>query len=431
MRSALAGLTRRGRAFLLVGLAVTVTAVVSGQRDLLRVGIFLLALVTISVGVVVRTKYRVTSQRTVEPARTTLGSSTEVTVQLDNVSRLPTGLLLVEDQIPYALGPRPRFVLDRVEPRGVRQVRYQVRSDLRGRFRLGPLTLRLTDPFGMCELTRSFASQDILVVTPRVHPLPNVALGGEWAGNGESRSRSVAAAGEDDVATREYRHGDELRRVHWRSTARLGQLMVRREEQPWQSRATVLVDTRSRAHAGEGPSSSFEWAVSAAASVSLHLIKRGYAVRLTTDTGAGTLSSAGREADGVGADFEGMLLDSLAVVEASPGRSLQGATAALQRGGGDGLLVAVVGALDMDVASDLVRMRSGTTTGVALLLDTASWTSEPAAVAEARARSFRAVVELLHHAGWRVAEVRRGSGTAEVWAQVARHLQPTIGVGWR
>src|SRR5205823_12945703 len=102
-----------------------------------------------------------------------------------------------------------------------------------------------------------------LMVAPLVHHLPAVRLGGGWAGAGESMSRSVATAGEDDSATREYRLGDDLRRIHWRSTARRGELMVRREEQPWQSRAVVLLDSRESAHHGDGPLSSLEWAVSA------------------------------------------------------------------------------------------------------------------------------------------------------------------------
>ena len=57
-----------------------------------------------------------------------------VTLRLENISRLPTGLLLVEDRVPYVLGSRPRFVLDRVEPRGRREVTYTVRSDVRGRY---------------------------------------------------------------------------------------------------------------------------------------------------------------------------------------------------------------------------------------------------------------------------------------------------------
>src|SRR4029079_956634 len=99
----------------------------------------------------------------------------------------------------------------------------------------GPLAIRLTDPFGMCELQRSFSAKDTLIVTPPVHRLPSAQLAGEWTGSGESRARSVASAGEDDAATREYHQGDDLRRVHWRSTARLGPPLVRRQGQTGES----------------------------------------------------------------------------------------------------------------------------------------------------------------------------------------------------
>ena len=70
------------------------------------------------------------------------------------------------------------------EPRGVRDVTYDVSSPARGTFRIGPLSVRLADPFGLCELTRSFSSHDELVVHPVVVPLTAVALGGDWAGGG-------------------------------------------------------------------------------------------------------------------------------------------------------------------------------------------------------------------------------------------------------
>ncbi len=130
---------------------------------------------------------------------------------------------------------------------------YTVRADVRGRYEVGPLVVRLTDPFGLCELTRSFPSVDKLTVIPQVVALPSVRLAGEYAGTGDSRARSVAVHGEDDAATREYRRGDDLRRVHWKSTARVGELMVRREEQPWESRATVVLDTRRVAPPRRGP----------------------------------------------------------------------------------------------------------------------------------------------------------------------------------
>ncbi len=62
------------------------------------------------------------------------GSEARVHLRMDNVSRLPTGLLMLQDRVPYVLGPRPRFVLDRVEAGGRREVSYRVRSDLRGRY---------------------------------------------------------------------------------------------------------------------------------------------------------------------------------------------------------------------------------------------------------------------------------------------------------
>ena len=188
-----------------------------------------------------------------EPARVPVGSTARVLLRLSNLSRLPTGTLLLEDRLPYALGSRPRLVLERLGGQRASTVAYTVRAEVRGRYEVGPLVVRLTDPFGLCELTRSFPRVGHLTVIPQVVPLPNVRLAGEYAGSGDSRARSVAVHGEDDIATREYRHGDDLRRVHWRSTARTGELMVRREEQPWESRATIVLDTRRHGAPRRGP----------------------------------------------------------------------------------------------------------------------------------------------------------------------------------
>ncbi|MGH8970238.1 MAG: DUF58 domain-containing protein [Actinomycetes bacterium] len=417
MHDALRGLTTRGRSFLAAGTTILISSIALGEHDLMRIAVLLMALPLVSAWVVARTRYRLASDRRLSSGRTPAGQDITVTLRLDNISRLPTGLLLVEDRVPYMLGSRPRFVLDRVQPRGRRSVAYQVRSDVRGRYQLGPLSIRLTDPFGMCELNRSFNRRDTLVVTPQVHNLPLVQIASEWTGSGESRSRSVASAGEDDAATREYRQGDDLRRVHWRSTARFGQLMVRREEQPWQSRCTLLLDTRSGAHRGEGPSSSFEWAVAAAASVGVHLVRHGFHVRLLTDTG-GSVASAAHDADGVGSDFEGALLDGLAVVEPSPNQTFGDATSALRRGGGDGLLVAVLGSLRPDEAHQLARLRHGSTAAVAILLDTATWSSrtyrgdDPA--------GHEGSVALLQASGWRVLSAEAGADLAALWPEAGR-----------
>jgi uncharacterized protein (DUF58 family) len=385
LRTALSGLTTRGRSFLAAGMAAAVCAYVLGQADLLRVGMLLAALPLVCVLVLYRTRYRVTGSRRLSPARVTVRSEARVRLRLDNVSRLPTGLLMLEDRVPYVLGPRPRFVLDRVEPGGQREVSYRVRSDMRGSYPLGPLQLRLTDPFGMCELTRSFSTFDTLTVVPRTVPLPPVRLTGDATGYGDGRHRSLALAGEDDVIPRGYRHGDDLRRVHWRSTARYGELMVRREEQPQKARCTVLLDTRRGAYTGSGPDSSFEWAVSAAASVCVHLLERGYAVRLLTDTGTMVPGPEGIGFAGDPSDTAGLLLDTLALLEHSDQEGMSYAYDMLRgaAGGQEGLLVAFLGALDEEQAMTVARMRQRTNKAVAFFSASFSASETGAAGVEA------------------------------------------------
>ncbi|AXG77386.1 DUF58 domain-containing protein [Streptomyces paludis] len=417
LRAALSGLTTRGRSFLAAGVAAAICAYVLGQSDLLRVGLLLAVLPLICVAVLYRTRYRVAGSRRLTPSRVPAGAEARVHLRMDNVTRLPTGLLMLQDHVPYVLGPRPRFVLDRVEPGGRREVSYRVRSDLRGRYPLGPLQLRLSDPFGMCELTRSFSAYDTLTVIPRTEPLPPVPLAGDSSGFGDGRQRSLALAGEDDVIPRGYRHGDDLRRVHWRSTARYGELMVRREEQPQRAGCTVLLDTRRAGYQGSGPDSAFEWAVSAAASALVHMLERGFAVRLLTDTG-GTVPGEGGDgfagATQETAEAAGLMLDTLAVVDHSDDTDLSRSYEVL-RGSSGGLLVAFFGDLDAEQAAVAARMRQRSGAAVAFVLDSGGWTAAggPAGRAEERLRQLR-------EAGWTALAVTSGAELPELWRQAAR-----------
>ena len=415
MREAIGSLTTRGRAFAAAGLAAAACAIALGQADLLRVGVFLLALPLVAAYSVGRTRYKLASGRRIEPARVETGQDARVVVRLENVSRLPSGLLLLEDAIPRRLGPPARFALDRVEARGHREVAYPLRTTQRGRYDVGPLALRLSDPFGLVELTRSFSAVTPITVTPRLEVLPSVPLGGQWAGSGESRARSVASAGEDDVAPREYRLGDDLRRVDWRSTAKLGELMVRREEQPWESRALVLLDTRAGAHTQPvaHPTGTFERAVSAAASIGVHLARAGYTVDLVTASGR----SAVAEGSPVG-DTQGVLLEALAVVEPSAVTRLSGLAPVLRHLTGDGLIVAVLGRLDTSEAGELARMRRSGGAGVAVLMEPGS---APTAADDASAA-------VLTGQGWRVIRLGPNGSLTAQWPLVTRS---PVGAGSR
>ncbi len=314
MRSLLAGFTTRGTSFLAAGLAAALAGLALGERDLVSVGALLFILPLLSALAAGRARYRLSCVRQVSPARVPAGHTTHVSVRLENVSRLPTGLLLAEDTIPYTLGSRPRYVLDGVERGGVRELTYPLRSDLRGKFTIGPLEVRIADSFGLVELGRSCATTSALVVTPKVIGLPRTAIGASWVGEGEGRTR----------------------------------------------------DTRRSAHAGTGIASSFEYAVEAAASIGVHLARGGMDGQLITDGGP-------VEATGM---FEDVLLDSLAVMKASRGTELSAGLAAVRAAGG-GLLIVIAGRMSAAAARQLAASRRDGP-AIALLLAVSTWSEPQA-----------------------------------------------------
>ena len=409
IRPALSGLTTRGRSFISAGIASAICAVLLGQEDLLRVAVLLAALPLGCAAMLTRARYRIGLTRTVTPVRVSAGSPLRVRLELQNLSRLTTRVLLAEDRVPYALGAPPRFVLDRMPGGQQAAVTYSLRAEVRGRYPIGPLRLRVADPFGMCELTRSFTGNDHVMVVPQLWPLSPMTGGGTWGGAGDSLARAAAVSGEDDIATREYREGDDLRRVHWRSTAKRGELMVRREEQPRQMRATVLLDTRARGHRGDGPASSFEWAVSAAASVAVHFTGVKHGVRLVLDGRPSTWTNPHS------GEAAGELLDRLAVVGFGDDTALDAGISMIGRTGGDGVVVAVLGDIDEDKARQLAHIGHSGRPGIAILLRTEEWSVRPTRVALGPDSGRKRVIAILREADWAVAEAGAGQSVTDVW----------------
>jgi uncharacterized protein (DUF58 family) len=223
--------------------------------------------------------------------------------------------------------------------------------------------------------------------------------------------RTISAIGEDDAAPRLYQDGDGLRRVHWKSTARYGELMVRREEHQWRNSASVFLDTRRSAHSGRGPSATFEFAVSAAASIGAHLSGEGFRARLITD--AGEIAPRGT--------FQDSLLDMLAVISPSSHAGLQSGTSALASAGGQ--LIAVVGRLSTEDASQLAASRRGNAPAMALLLAVSAWATDSVPPEVTR------TAEILAAAGWRVAVVTASTPLASAWQQLHRPADRPLSIG--
>jgi uncharacterized protein (DUF58 family) len=408
MRALFGSLTTRGRSFVAAGGAAMACGLAIPEPDLVRVGALLVILPIVSTMIARKSRYRLSCSRRLDPPRVPAGTPTVVTARLENVSRLRTAVLLAEDVTPYTLGSRARFVLDEIEPRGHRELSYQIRSDTRGKFTIGPLRVRVADAFGLVEISRSFSATSTLVVTPKIFPLPRAAAPSSWLGEGDGGMRTISAIGEDDAAPRAYQDGDGLHRVHWRSTARYGELMVRREEHQWRNSASVFLDTRRSSYWSSGGSatSAFEFAVSAAASIGAHLTGEGFRARLITE--AGEIAPRGT--------FQDTLLDMLAVISPSKETGFGPGTTALANAGGQ--LIAVLGQLSPSDASMLAASRRGNAPAMALLLTVSAWTSD--AVPEHTAQA----AEILSGAGWRVAVASAGTPLATAWQQLHRPFAP-------
>jgi uncharacterized protein (DUF58 family) len=446
-RSALSSLTPRGRCVALAGLLLLLAGVVLGERSMVQLAVFVLALPVVSALVVARQRFSVSSRRTVTPVRVPRGDDAEVLLELTNTDRRTGGVWLLAETLPYELGSPPRFVVDGLPAGQVAALRYPLHGSRRGRHVLGPLHLRLVDPFGLVVRDATGTDTVPLVVVPRVRTLGPGGPSGGSGGTGEGARRSIAVHGEDDVSTREYRYGDDLRKVHWRATARAGELMVRLEERPWRASAGLLLDTRSRAHllAPRGahgtvvhgpdgdpapPQDSLEWLVEAAASIGTSFARRGALLHVVTEQG--DLSPGGRS--GLGAEE---LLDRLAGVTPSRVSTLTAGIERACRLAGDGPVVCLLGAVGAEDVAGLVRARSGPATDLAVLADVGSWADAgasrgrrslgtPSRTELARQREDAAA--LLRAAGWRVAFAGAGTTVEQVWAALGRTTAGAPGV---
>ncbi len=413
-------LTTRGYAFVAAGLTLLVGGDLLGFTDITRVGVLLAALPLLAALNARRHSSEVTVERSVHPPRLVVDQSGMVTVVVQNASERRTQLQLADEQVHYLLGDRPRFVLPPMDPGDIREVSYQIRSQVRGRFRLGPLTLRRQDPYGLATMTASLPGSTDILVLPRIEALGNGRPRAGGFGTEGAIPHMVALHGEDDVAVRAYRDGDDLRRIHWPATAHQLELMVRQEDRPARRRVVLVLDSRTSGHQGSGTLGSFEWAVTAAASVAAHLCAHRYALHLlsseTTTEGTATQTVEIDEA-----------LGSLAMAGLGTARQfdevLHWAHPLTSAGG---LVVAIVTDHDDAVLRRIAALRQPDGTGLLILLDSATFGPSRA---EAPAGRARALADLVAEAGWSTCVVSSGMTVAQAWDAISVRSPVTFGAG--
>jgi uncharacterized protein (DUF58 family) len=350
-------LTARGRLFLGAALSLLVATRILGVIEFAVLAAA--ALVAVAVALLqVRTRtVRLEATRQLQPDRVVAGSGPALArLRVTNRSGKATPVLSAID--PVALGSsghlggppaRPaRFLVPPLRAGEAAGNRYELATDRRGIYRVGPLQAAVSDPLGLAEAVHIVLGEDRLVVYPRVtevYPLVGSARVGIRLGQ---QKPVRAPVGTDFHGLREYEVGDDLRRVHWPSTARSDELMLRQDETSWESETTtVLLDTRRPLYSAE----SFELAVEAAASVVAALTKGRHRMRfLTTD---------GFEVRTSGRDRFAALMEFLAGVEPTPPGRFGGVVESLRRNGRTGPLAVITGVLPPGDAGALSSLALG------------------------------------------------------------------------
>lgn len=282
--------TLRGWGMLATGLIAVVAAPALAVREMLFLGLVLVGLPLGAAVTLLLSPIRLTVQRRFDPRVVSVGDVVAVEVTVRNGGSAVRADLIAQDTLGREGDTESHDVADaRFRIPGLARsglaassfrARYRQHAGRRGVHRLGPMRVVRGDPLGLVTRETPTGDAQPFVVTPRTVALESDELDSFGVGGVSAAARPSAGPGADDVIPRDYRPGDAMRRVHWRASARSGELKVRQDEQNTDPHSWLLLETRSERFDGFDAEADFEWAVSMTASLSVHLIERGFEAHL-------------------------------------------------------------------------------------------------------------------------------------------------------
>lgn len=396
--------TTRGLLLLAGGTATVAAGIGIGVPPLVQAGLVvvlavLVGGVSVAVDVLRSQRRAVRVTRAVLPHPVVVGDRATVVVEVHGRAGLDRARLS-ERAARELSGGRPlRAKVTRSA--GQVSLRYEIEPERRGRWSAGPLEVHLRDVLGTVAWSGVLGAARRVAVRPRITPLTMPGGAAALDTRASSGSRSPAP---DDAALRDYRPGDDPRRVHWRSTARRGELVVRQDEHAGRRPATVLVDLPM----DPGP---LEWVVATGASLAVALVGSGHRVRML----AGPEPQTRHLADGEAVES---VLDAAVDLVAPPSRAARrawlsaGATDLTSRGAGSELLVAVLGELEGPGLVEVARLGVVHEAWAMVLASPSPTTGEE--------RTLRA----LRRAGWAAVLVRSGEPADRAWHRLLEAAAP-------
>ncbi len=200
------------------------------------------------------------------------GRAISMPLVLSNLTAYPRQSLLVVEACNFGAEPWIVTPVYGLKGRETRLVERNILAARRGKHKLNHISLRSGDPGGLFLRERRFSLPAQTLIVPGTEPLPDLQLLPRHLVHGATGTPLGISGGSQDIySIREYSPGDGMRRIHWRSSARFGHLMVREFERNAIRSVAVVVDAQSAGISGPEHWSNLEYQVHAAASVCVHV----------------------------------------------------------------------------------------------------------------------------------------------------------------
>ena len=402
-------LTGRAWALLVTGALLWLASRLLGIPDLHMAAVGLMALVPLAALLVRFTRHDLTAVRRLSTRRAFPGTRIEVEIEVRNAGRRRTAMLFVQDRVPSSLGPSARGVVGEVRPAARSHVTYELTPRWRGRYSIGPLTVLVTDPFDLVRRHIEFDLHHDLIVYPQIEDIGREHPAAPLGGSGESSTRQLFLAAEEFYTMRTYEEGDDLRRIHWPSVARTGELMIRQDEASRRAAASVFLDNRGAGLAGNRVA--FERAVSAAASIGALYLRAGFRLRMATADNSPSVMELDR------------FLEALALARPSAATRLTpNLTRLIGSSAGGGALVIVTHVPDASDIATLSRSAPPAMSRLAVLVSALDPDDMRIGPRHELERTLEAARISLARAGWKVIVLRPNQRLGEAWPRrPARH----------
>lgn len=337
--------TRAGLGLIIIGVGMLIAGRLLGILELYVLAAMTLIALILAAIYTASTRLDLSINRLATPSRLRAGSPARIDLTMRNRARRRTPVLSAHDQVQGGRGAS--VLLAPLHANNEAKVAYRLPTQRRGQLRIGPLDLSLGDPLGLTRTHIRAAEVTNLMVHARlIELMPLVAVAGHDPTADQQPIRAIANSGDEFFALRPYVVGDELKRVNWRASARLDDLVVRQEERPKTGRVIVLLDRRAEVYDTDG----FERAVSAALSALHAGFRGGDALRFLTTAGPAVSDIRTRsELDAVD--------EQLALIATTEGASLVRSLEDLNRMSRGGTLVVVTGQLQGPIEQVIARSR--------------------------------------------------------------------------